>query len=130
MKRVTAFLFLALLALLPGCQTRYYHETSPETLSVESVTDSVPPFVFGQNGFYDTVSDAEYLLVPEVEAKAQGEEYFSDGEKTLYRVEGLHESYFLMDGEGNVYKNAAMPWMIEPGEDGWEDDYPALTYVG
>lgn len=130
MKRKTVCLLLALLALLPGCQTKYYHETSSETLSVESLTDSVPPFVFGQTGFYDTSSDAEYLPVPEVEAKERGEEYFSDGERTLYRVEGLHESYFLMDEEGVVYKNAAMPWMIQPGEDGWADDYPALTYVG
>lgn len=131
MKRIACCLsLLALVTLLAaGCEPRYYHETSSETLLEESLEDSVPPYVFGEKGFYDTAADAEYLLVADLRAKKIGEEVFSADGRTFYKVEGLHESYFLADGDGNVYKNASLPWTVEPGEDGWEAAYPALEWV-
>lgn len=131
MKRIACcFLLLALITLLfAGCEPRYYHETSSETLLEESLEDSVPPYVFGEKGFYDTVADAEYLLIADLRAKETGEEAFSAEGRTFYKVAGLHESYFLVDGNGNVYKNAALPWTVEPGKEGWEAAYPALEWV-
>lgn len=129
----TVCLTLALLALVTllaaGCQMRYYHEESSSVPSAESLEDSVPPYVFGENGFYDTAEDAEYLLIPDLGAKTRGEEVFSFDGRTFYKVEGLHESYFLVDGNGNVYKNAALRWTVEPGGEGWEAAYPALEWV-
>lgn len=132
MKKISfCALLLALLTLFAaGCEARYYHETSSDTLTVESLEDSVPPYVFGENGFYDTAADAEYLRVPDIRAKERGEVFFSFDGRTFYKVSGLHESYFLMDADGTVYKNAYLPWSVEPGAEGWENAYPALEWSG
>lgn len=117
-----------LVVLLAGCEgeVKYYHTESSESLAVESVADPVPSYVFGENGFYDTVNDVEYLRVPGVWAKEKGDVYLSEGDVTFYKVEGVHESYFLCDGNGSVFKNSLLPWIEEPGTDGWAEAYPAL----
>lgn len=132
MKRTLGcFFLLALLLLTVGCQARYYHEESSATLSVESLEDTVPPYVFGENGFYDTGSDAEYLLVPDVRVKERGDELFtSDDGRTFYQVAGVSESFLIADGSGNLYKNALIDWIDPPGEPGWVNAYPALEWRG
>ncbi len=97
------------------------------TVSVVSVEDSVPPYVFGEKAFYDTVADAEFLRADGVFAKEKGDVYISDGEHTFYLIAGVHESYMLCDENGTVYKNRAMPWAAEPFTDGFADAHPALT---
>ena len=37
------------------------------------------------------------------------------------------EDVLLCDGEGRVYKNADLPWTVEPGEEGFAEAYPGLT---
>lgn len=109
-----------------GCQATYYHETSSEEWSEPSVVDSVPAAVFGAQAFYDTAADAEYVLVPGVYAAERGDVYLQADGRTVYRIEGLHESYFLCDEQGRAYKNSSMPWTVEPEADGWAEAYPAL----
>ena len=131
MKRtIFCFLLVCLLLLASGCQMRYYHEESSVTLSVESLEDSVPPYVVGEKGFYDTAADAEYLLVPEIRVKERGEELFALDGRTFYRVAGVGETFLIADGDGKVYKNASIDWIHAPGESGWAEAYPALEWSG
>lgn len=130
-KTIVCLFLLACLSLLAsGCRMSYYHEESSATLSVESLEDSVPPYVLGEKGFYDTVADAEYLLLPDVRANERGEELFALDGRTFYRVAGVGESFLIADGNGNVYKNASMDWIDPPGEPGWAEAYPALEWTG
>lgn len=132
MKKIAAL--ICLLACLPlyvaGCQVSYYHEESSVTLSVESLEDTVPPYVMGEKGFYDTAADAEYLLLPDVRAKERGEELFALDGRTFYKVAGVGETFLIADGSGNVYKNASIDWIRAPGESGWAEDYPSLEWTG
>lgn len=132
MKKIVVSLLLS--ASLPlfaaGCQVSYYHEETSATLSVESLEDSVPPYVAGENGFYDTAADVEYLLLPDVRVKERGEELFTLDGRTFYKVAGVAESFLLADGSGNVYKNASINWLRAPGEAGWAEDYPSLEWTG
>ena len=131
MKKGIAWLLLACFALFAsGCQIPYYYEESSAVLSVESLEDSVPPYVLGEKGFYDTAADAEYLQVPEIRAKERGEELFALDGRTFYQVAGVGESFLIADGEGNVYKNASIEWIDPPGEPGWAEAYPALEWTG
>ena len=132
MKKTIASLFL--LACVPllvvGCQVSYYHEESSVTLSVESLEDSVPPYVLGEKGFYDTGADVEYLLVPDIRAKERGEELFALDGRIFYQVAGVGETFLVADGSGNVYKNASIDWINPPGDSKWAEDYPSLEWTG
>lgn len=122
-------LFASVLAALlcAGCQNGvYYQSASSEETSYTSYTDSVPPYVFGENGFYDTVNDVEFYRCEGVYAGTVGEVYGSCDGRTVYTVEGVHESYLLCDEDGVIYKNADLPWTVEPGEEGFAEAYPAL----
>lgn len=128
MKKFFCLLTACLLsASLAGCEVSYYREESSLTPSAVSVEDSVPPYVFGENGFYDTVADAEFLRADGVFAVEKGDVYISDGEHVFYMIVGVHESYMLCDENGNVFKNRAMPWAAEPFTDGFAEAHPALT---
>lgn len=132
MKKMLSWLLVAacLPLLASGCRISYYHEESSATLSVESLEDSVPPYVMGEKGFYDTAADVEYLLVPDIRAAQRGEELFAADGRTFYQVAGVGESFLIADGNGNVYKNASMDWIRAPGEPGWAEDYPSLEWTG
>ena len=125
-KTLYVLLVCALLACTAGCEVSYYSEESSLTPSEASVEDSVPPYVFGENGFYDTVNDLEYLRETGVLAKEKGETYISNGEHTFYKIAGVHESYMLCDEKGRVYKNVAMPWAAEPFSADFSEKHPAL----
>ena len=128
MKRVFCIAAICLLlTAFAGCEVKYYHEESSLTPSAVSVEDSVPPYVFGEKGFYDTVGDAEFLRADGVFAIEKGDVYISDGEHVFYTIVGVHESYMLCDENGTVYKNRAMPWAAEPFTDGFAEAHPALT---
>lgn len=130
-KMIVGLLLIACMPLLAsGCRMPYYHEESSETLSVESIEDSVPPYVAGEKGFYDTAADVEYLLVPDIRARSRGEELFAFDGRTFYQVAGVGETFLIADGSGKVYKNAAIDWIDPPGEPGWAEAYPALEWIG
>lgn len=130
MKRIVSLSILCVL-LLCGCgRIPYYREESSLVPSTESVSDPVPPFVCGENGFYDTVNDTEYFLEPNIYAKERGELLFSDGEHTVYLVKDLHESYVLCDAQKRIYRNSQKPWLTEPGSTEWTETHPALIYRG
>lgn len=127
MKKTLCILTVCLLlTCFAGCEVSYYHEESSLTPSTVSVEDSVPPYVFGEKGFYDTVADAEFLRADGVFAIEKGDVYISDGEHVFYMIVGVHESYMLCDENGAVYKNCAMPWAAEPFSDGFAEAHPAL----
>lgn len=132
MKKIAACLLLiaCLPLLISGCRMQYYHEESSATLSEESLEDSVPPYVMGEKGFYDTAADVEYLLLPDVRATSRGEELFAVDGRTFYQVKGVGETFLIADGNGNVYKNASIDWIDPPGEPGWAEAYPALEWLG
>ena len=109
---------------------QYYHEESTATLSEESLEDTVPPYVVGEKGFYDTAADVEYLLLPDVRAKERGEELFAVDGRTFYRIAGVGETFLIADKSGNVYKNSSIDWIDPPGEPGWAESYPALEWTG
>lgn len=122
-----AIALAACVSLLGGCTSLYYHETESEVWSEPSVVDTVPPVVFGENGFYDTAADAQFLCVPDVYAAEKGDVYLEADGRRIYRVAGMHESYFLCDEDGRAYKNSAMRWTVEPSASGWAEAYPALV---
>ena len=130
MKKYALLLILCLCgAQLAGCNGAYYYvsdESSAESSS-QAVSDPVPPYVFGENGFYDTENDVEFYLAPGLYAKEIGEALYSDGEHSVHIIVNAHESYLLCDGEGRVYKNADLPWTVEPGAEGFDQAYPGLT---
>ena len=127
-KTLYILLACALLAtVFAGCEVSYYHEESSLTPSAVSVEDSVPPYVFGENGFYDSANDVEYLRATGVYALQKGDAYITDGSHTFYLIDGVHESYMLCDENGEVFKNRAMPWGAEPFSDGFAEAHPALT---
>lgn len=131
MKKTVAGLLLACLPLFAaGCQMSYYHEESSVTISAESLEDTVPPYVFGEKGFYDTAADIEYLLLPDIRIVERGEQLFAIDGRTFYKVAGVGETFLIADGSGNVYKNAAIDWITPPGKPGWAEDYPALEWTG
>ena len=130
MKKFALLLILCVcLAQLAGCNGKYYYvaEDSSEETSSQTVSDPVPAYVFGEKGFYDTVNDVEFYLAEGLYAKAIGEELYGDGEHSVYMIVDAHESYLLCDSEGRVYKNADLPWTVEPGEEGFAEAYPGLT---
>ena len=116
--------------LLCACEPHYYHEESSETPSAESVADPTPAFVFGENGFYDTANDREYLILSEyVLAKEKGEEYCAGGGHTFYRIVGEAEEYLLCDETMRVYCNSELPFAY-PWEDAeFETRHPGLDVV-
>lgn len=132
MKKLVACLLLivCMASLAAGCRMQYYHEESSATLSVESIEDSVPPYVVGEKGFYDTAADVEYLLVSDIRAKSRGKELFAIDGRTFYQVAGVGETFLIADGSGNVYRNASIDWIDAPGEPGWAEAYPALEWLG
>ncbi len=129
MKKTITALFLCLcILLLAGCNGKYYYvseESSHETSSKE-VSDPVPPYVFGEKGFYDTVGDVEFYLAEGLYAVEIGELLYEEDGRAVHLIVGAHESYLLCDGEGRVYKNADLPWTVEPGTEGFGEAYPAL----
>lgn len=129
MKKIllTAAACLAVFAFAGCGEISYYHEESELSVTAVSAEDSVPAYVFGENGFYDTVNDAEFLRADGVFAKVKGEVYFTFEEHTVYKIEGAHESYLLCDENGSVFKNREMPWTVNPSDAGFADAYPALT---
>ena len=131
MKKIL-YLLLAcvLLVSFAGCEVSYYHEESSLTPSEASVEDSVPPYVFGEDGFYDTANDVEYLRAAGVFAVEKGDAYITDVAHTFYRIVGVHESYMLCDENGEVFKNSTMPWAAEPFSDDFAEKHPALTTEG
>lgn len=135
MRKQAAYLLLlsgtlACLLFASGCRMSYYHEESSETLIAESPEDSVPPYVVGENGFYDTAADVEYLLAPDIRATQRGEQLFVSDGRTFYQVAGVGESFLIADGDGRVYKNASIDWIDLPGESGWAEAYPSLEWLG
>ncbi len=128
MKKAVLPIVLCVL-LLCGCdEVHYYHTESSQQPSAESVYDPVAPFVCGDAGVYDTVNDAEYLLEPNVFARERGEQLFSDGKHTVYRVKDVHESFLLCDAQNRVYRNSGKSWLAEPGSEEWKEMHPALLY--
>lgn len=117
-------------ALLCACEPHYYSEQSSEAPVEESIEDSTPGFVFGENGFYDTANDAEYLIVSEyVMAKEKGEVFCSGGGHTYYAIVDQNPAYLLCDERHRVYRNTAMPFTL-PWEDAeWDSKYPGLGCV-
>lgn len=132
MKRVFFLILCLCLVLFTGCNGKYYYvsdDSSAADTSSKEVSDPVPPYVLGEKGFYDTVNDAEYYLADGVYAREIGELLFEGEGTSLYRIGGTHEdyaSYLLCDGEGRVYKNCDLPWTVLPGEEGFDEAYPAL----
>lgn len=129
-KSIIGLLLLVCLLTASGCRVQYYHEESSEALSVESLEDSVPPYVVGEKGFYDTAADVEYVLLPDVRARSRGEEFFALDGRTFYQVAGVGETFLIADGSGNVYKNASIDWIDPPGTPAWAEAYPALEWAG
>lgn len=130
MKKFALLMILCLcVAQLAGCNGKYYYvaEDSSGETSSQAVSDPVPAYVFGEKGFYDTEGDVEFYLAPGLYAKEIGETIFDDGEHSVHKIVDAHESYLLCDGEGRVYKNADLPWTVEPGEEGFAEAYPGLT---
>lgn len=132
-KRLWIFLSALLLAgaiLLCGCEPHYYKEESSAEPEADSVEDPTPDFVFGENGFYDTKNDREYLILAEyVLANEKGELYCSGNGRNYYRIVGESEEYLLCDEGMRVYCNTAMPFAFP-----WEDAeavsrHPGLSFV-
>lgn len=132
---LTALLSLFVtVCLFSGCEPHYYSdESSSEAPEEESVSDPTPPFVFGENGFYDTGNDTEYLLLTEyadyVLAKEKGEMFCEGPEHTYYRIPGEDESYLLCDELLRVYKNSALPFADPWQTADWETLHPGLILV-
>lgn len=131
MKKITLILCLCLV-VLTGCNGKYYSVSDSssvaDTSSIE-VSDPVPLYVFGEKGFYDTVNDTEFYLAEGIFAKEVGELLFEGDGIAIHRIGNTHEDYgvyLLCDGEGRVYKNADLPWTVNPGEEGFGEAYPAL----
>lgn len=131
MKKITLILCLCLV-VLTGCNGKYYSVSDSssvaDTSSIE-ISDPVPLYVFGEKGFYDTVNDTEFYLAEGIFAKEVGELLFEGDGIAIHRIGGTHEDYgvyLLCDGEGRVYKNADLPWTVNPGEEGFGEAYPAL----
>lgn len=131
MKKITLILCLCLV-VLTGCNGKYYSVSDSssvaDTSSIE-VSDPVPLYVFGEKGFYDTVNDTEFYPAEGIFAKEVGDLLFEGDGIAIYRIGNTHEDYgvyLLCDGEGRVYKNADLPWTVNPGEEGFGEAYPAL----
>ena len=131
MKKITLILCLCLV-VLTGCNGKYYavsdSSSVADTSSIE-VSDPVPLYVFGEKGFYDTVNDTEFYLAEGIFAKEVGELLFEGDGIAIHRIGNTHQDYgvyLLCDGEGRVYKNADLPWTVNPGEEGFGEAYPAL----
>lgn len=128
MRKIVCFLLVCVTFVLAGCQNGYYYkDTSTLEVTSAEVSDPVPPYVFGEMGFYDTVNDAEFYLAEGIYAGRIGEEAFTFEERTFYVIVDVHPSYMLCDGEGRVYKNTDMPWLAEPDSDAFAEKHPALT---
>lgn len=131
MKKIALLLCLCSV-LLAGCSGKYYSisdGSSAADSSSAEISDPVPPYVFGEISFYDTVNDTEFYLAEGIYAKEVGELLFEGEGIAIHRIGGTHEdygAYLLCDGEGRVYKNAALPWTVEPGAEGFVEAYPAL----
>lgn len=131
MKKITLILCMCLV-VLTGCNGKYYSVSDSssvaDTSSIE-VSDPVPLYVFGEKGFYDTVNDTEFYPAEGIFAKEVGELLFEGDGIAIHRIGNTHEDYgvyLLCDGEGRVYKNADLPWTVNPGEEGFGEAYPAL----
>lgn len=131
MKKITLILCLCLV-VLTGCNGKYYSVSDSssvaDTSSIE-VSDPVPLYVFGEKGFYDTVNDTEFYPAEGIFAKEVGELLFEGDGIAIHRIGNTHQDYgvyLLCDGEGRVYKNADLPWTVNPGEEGFGEAYPAL----
>ena len=131
MKKITLILCLCLV-VLTGCNGKYYSVSDSssvaDTSSIE-VSDPVPLYVFGEKGFYDTVNDTEFYLAEGIFAKEVGDLLFEGDGIAIHRIGNTHQDYgvyLLCDGEGRVYKNADLPWTVNPGEEGFGEAYPAL----
>lgn len=128
MKKLVCFVLVCVTFLLAGCQNGYYYkDTSTLEVTSTEISDPVPPYVFGEKGFYDTAADAEFYLADGVFAGQIGEEAFTFEEHTLYVIVDVHPSYMLCDKDGRVYKNVDMPWIAEPGSQEFAEKHPALT---
>lgn len=128
MKKIALILCLCLV-VLTGCNGKYYSiadSSSVADTSSKEVSDPVPPYVFGEKGFYDTVGDVEFYLAEGIFAKEVGEALYEGEDGSVFLIVGAHESYLLCDGEGRVFKNAELPWTVNPGEEGFAEAYPAL----
>ncbi|MBQ9794844.1 MAG: hypothetical protein IJW34_07880 [Clostridia bacterium] len=131
MKKLVLLLCLCTM-LLAGCNGKYYYvsdgSSQADTSSVE-ISAPVPLYVFGEKGFYDTVNDAEFYPAEGIYAKEVGDLLYEGDGIAIHRIGGTHEdygTYLLCDGEGRVYKNADLPWTVEPGAEGFGEAYPAL----
>ena len=131
MKKITLILCLCLV-VLTGCNGKYYSVSDSssvaDTSSIE-VSNPVPLYVFGEKGFYDTVNDTEFYPAEGIFAKEVGELLFEGDGIAIHRIGNTHQDYgvyLLCDGEGRVYKNADLPWTVNPGEEGFGEAYPAL----
>ncbi len=128
MKKLICFLLVCVTLVLAGCQNGYYYkDTSTLEVTSTEVSDPVPPYVFGEKGFYDTVADAEFYPAEGIYAKEIGEEAFAYEEHTFYVIVGVHPTYMLCDADGQVYKNTDMPWIAEPDSEEFATAHPALT---
>ncbi|MBP5231301.1 MAG: hypothetical protein ILO68_06180 [Clostridia bacterium] len=124
-------LVLSLLLSACGGEIPYYHQESSRSAFSDDFSDPVPSFVFGENGFYDTVNDIEYVRMDGVSPKGRGSLFASgktaDGtEKTFYEIPDEHPTYFLCDEAGTVYKHTRMPMMSVPGDESFDEQYPGL----
>lgn len=129
---------VAILILLPsfacGGDIPYYHQESSSAPVIDPVSDPVPAFVVGENGFYDTENDIEYVRIEGIQPKKIGKLYASvsvgtgDGvsKKRFFEIENEHPTYFLCDESGNVFKNTMMPMLSMPGEESFDQQYPGL----
>ena len=136
-KRILLILLAAcMLTAASACGGRipYYHQESSAVESSEEPSDTLPRFVFGENGLYDTVNDIEYVRLEGVSAKTVGEPYASgqrNGQEVVfYAVADQNPSYLLCDAEGNIYKNTVMPMLSMPGDSAFEEQYPGLRPSG
>ncbi len=132
MKKIFLLTLCLCVLFLAGCNGSYYYvseDSSVADTSSREVSDPVPAYVFGEKGFYDTVNDAEYYPAEGVYAKEVGELLFEGDGVAIHRIAGTHEdygTYLLCDKEGRVFKNADLPWTVNPGEEGFAEAYPAL----
>lgn len=116
---------LLLLTASCGGDIPYYHQESSVEEIPESVEDSVPPLIAGENGVYDTVNDIEYVRIDGLIPKKIGKPFLTD-QSGYFEVENEPVSYFICDAEGVVYKNTMMPMLSMPGDDLFEEQYPGF----
>ena len=116
-----------LLILTAACSgdIPYYHQESSLEEIPESVEDSIPPLIIGENGVYDTVNDIEYVRIDGLTPIKIGKPFLTD-QSGYFEVENEPVAYFICDADGIVYKNTTMPMLSMPGDDLFEQQYPGL----